>query len=124
MLSDEGVLLVDNFARHDVDGRARTTRSQLQAATRDVHERLHDHPAMAGILSGSATLEDYRALLVRLYGFHSPLERAFVATPGTTQRARDCVIDRRANRMVIGCGRGRDDQKRTKNQMRSSAYVL
>jgi heme oxygenase len=51
----------------------------VRAATADVHERLHGLPTFVRILDGSIALADYRALLLRLHGFHGPLEAAFVA---------------------------------------------
>ncbi len=51
----------------------------VRTATAGVHERLHGLPTFVRILDGSITLADYRALLLRLYGFHAPLEAAFVA---------------------------------------------
>lgn len=41
-----------------------------------VHERLHGHAGFAAIQDGCITPGAYRALLLRLYGFHVAFERA------------------------------------------------
>jgi len=48
----------------------------LRAATADIHARLHLHTGFAAIQHGTIDLADYRALLVRLYGFHVSFEAA------------------------------------------------
>jgi heme oxygenase (biliverdin-IX-beta and delta-forming) len=55
------------------------TREALRETTYDVHERLHGHWAFRGLLAQTITLDEYRALLSRLYGFHQPLEVALCA---------------------------------------------
>lgn len=55
-----------------------TPHATLREATRAVHERLHHLSVFADLASGTITLPDYRALLKRLLGFHSPLEAALV----------------------------------------------
>jgi heme oxygenase (biliverdin-IX-beta and delta-forming) len=59
----------------------RDARAALRQATQDAHERLHGHRAFTRLLSGTLTIADYRALLVRLYGFHLPLEQALIGSP-------------------------------------------
>ena len=48
----------------------------LRAATQAPHERLHLHAGFSIVKNGTITLPDYRALLVRLYGFYRPFEEA------------------------------------------------
>jgi heme oxygenase len=53
-------------------------RSALRNVARDAHLRLHRHPALAALAAGRVTLDAYRELLGRLYGFHCPLEAALM----------------------------------------------
>ncbi len=53
----------------------------LRAATRGVHERLHRHAGFAAIQDASISLEDYRKLVARLYGFYLPFEAAACLEP-------------------------------------------
>lgn len=54
----------------------RSLRQTLRAATAGPHARLHLHAGFAAIQNGTISLPEYRALLVRLYGFHAPFEAA------------------------------------------------
>ncbi len=54
----------------------------LRAATHDIHERLHRHPALAAVQDGTIDYVAYRRLLARLYGFHIGFERAARIKPG------------------------------------------
>ena len=56
-------------------------RSALREVTRDVHERLHGHPAFQRVLDATVDASGYGTLLTRLYGFHKPLEEALHAAP-------------------------------------------
>lgn len=56
-------------------------RAALRAATNAVHERLHCHEGFAALANGTLTRSGYRHLLVKLYGFHRPLEHALLAAP-------------------------------------------
>ena len=47
---------------------------ELRAATRAIHARLHRHPGLARAARGAIGLDDYRQLLMRLYGFHQAFE--------------------------------------------------
>lgn len=49
-------------------------RQALLSATGEVHERLHHHPGLAAVQSGSIDTRGYTRLLARLYGFHEPFE--------------------------------------------------
>jgi heme oxygenase len=49
-------------------------RDHLRAATSDIHERLHSHPGLAAVQSGTIGKAAYTALLSRLFGFHRPFE--------------------------------------------------
>lgn len=51
-------------------------RQALRAATREVHDRLDRAPLLAPLTRPDLTLEQYRAALSRLWGFHAPVERA------------------------------------------------
>ena len=50
-------------------GRA-SVREALRAATRETHQRLHRHAGLSAAARGAIGLDDYRQLLMRLYGFH------------------------------------------------------
>jgi heme oxygenase len=54
----------------------RSLRQTLRAATSESHARLHLHSGFAAIQNGTIDLIDYRALLIRLYGFHVAFEAA------------------------------------------------
>jgi heme oxygenase len=60
-------------------------REILHAATQSPHERLHLHAGFSSVKDGTITLPDYRALLIRLYGFYLPFERAVGVDPIRTQ---------------------------------------
>lgn len=49
-------------------------REKLRAETAAIHARLHRHPGLAAAASGVIDRNDYRALLIRLYGFHRAFE--------------------------------------------------
>lgn len=49
---------------------------ELQAATAEVHERLHHLPAFASLAAGMLDRRGYARLLARLHGFHRPIEAA------------------------------------------------
>lgn len=51
-------------------------RDQLRAHTHQQHERLHEHACFLALFNQSLSLGDYRDLIVRLYGFYQPLDRA------------------------------------------------
>lgn len=51
-------------------------RQALRAATHDIHERLHRHPALAAVQDGTIDHVAYCRLLARLHGFHFGFERA------------------------------------------------
>ena len=48
----------------------------LRAATRDVHERLHEHPALACLNQAEVSMCDYQFALRALQRFHESVERA------------------------------------------------
>lgn len=88
-------------------GRRRTVRLQLRDATADVHEALHRHPAFVSLLEGRIALPTYRALLARLHGFHTALERDLRdASPeilrGFDVRALERSPDLRADLLALG----------------------
>lgn len=51
-------------------------RDQLRAHTHQQHERLHEHACFLALFNQSLSLDDYRDLTMRLYGFYQPLDRA------------------------------------------------
>jgi heme oxygenase (biliverdin-IX-beta and delta-forming) len=55
---------------------AAALRSALRMATQPVHMRLHSHPGLAAVQNGTIDRASYRALLSRLYGFHTAFETA------------------------------------------------
>lgn len=59
-------------------------RDLLRASTSEVHERLHRHPGLAAVQSGTIGRAAYTALLCRLYGFHRPFEVAADLLPVRT----------------------------------------
>jgi heme oxygenase (biliverdin-IX-beta and delta-forming) len=61
-----------------VDRRCGILRVRLRDATAEVHQRLHAHPGLAAAAMGKITLPDYRLLLMRIYGFHRPLESRII----------------------------------------------
>jgi len=46
----------------------------LRRATRDIHDRLHLHPAFAPLMGTRPDAAGYRRLIGQLYGFHAPAE--------------------------------------------------
>jgi heme oxygenase len=54
-------------------------RFALRAATAGPHERLHHVPAFAALASGRIDHAAYIALLLRLHGFHVPMEAAIAS---------------------------------------------
>ena len=56
--------------------RSVSLRDQLRAHTHKQHERLHEHACFLALFNQSLSLGDYRNLIVRLYGFYQPLDRA------------------------------------------------
>lgn len=51
-------------------------RHALRCATADVHARLHLHTGLSAVAAGQIDIDDYRRLLLRLYGFYLPFEYA------------------------------------------------
>jgi heme oxygenase (biliverdin-IX-beta and delta-forming) len=49
-------------------------RERLRDATSASHDRLHRHRGLSAAAKGKISVDDYRALLARLYGFHRPFE--------------------------------------------------
>jgi heme oxygenase len=64
---------------------ATSCREALRAATQAPHARLHLHSGFSSVQDGTICLADYRALLVRLYGFYQPFERAVGLAPIRTR---------------------------------------
>ncbi len=60
-----------------------SVRETLRTATRDAHERLHNHPMFKGLATGTLTEARYRSLLAALIGFHCPLEETIIRTPAS-----------------------------------------
>ncbi len=51
-------------------------RDQLRAHTHQQHERLHEHACFQALFNQTLGIVDYRGLILRLYGFYQPLDRA------------------------------------------------
>jgi heme oxygenase len=68
-----------------IDRPAGEIRALLRDATHDAHERLHHHPGFSRVKDGTISRPDYQVLLVRLYGFYLPFDRAIGAEPARTQ---------------------------------------
>lgn len=75
-------------------------RSALREATREVHERLHQHPNFAALLDGTLTVTSYRRLLARLYGFHRPYEDVLLSLPSQWWHGLNPEPRRRAYRLA------------------------
>ena len=69
----EGNLSVGN---NTLEQREPSCGDLLRSATQAPHERLHLHAGFSTVKDGTITLPDYRALLICLYGFYLPFERA------------------------------------------------
>ena len=54
------------------EGHTPSCHDGLRAATQAPPQRLHGHSGFSAILDGTIGPNDYRALLVRLYGFYQP----------------------------------------------------
>ena len=65
-----------------------STRDALRDATRERHEALHAAGPFAALMDGRLTREGYGRLLLRLYGFHRPLEDALLAPDASAELAR------------------------------------
>jgi len=72
----------------------------LRAATQGPHERLHHHAGFSSVKDGTITRSDYRTLLIRLYGFYLPFERA-----AATDHSRTRWLKRDLNWMGVGAQR-------------------
>lgn len=57
-------------------------RARLRQATHKAHMKLHAAPGFHALLQGDITIEHYRALLLRLYGLHLPLDRRIARHAG------------------------------------------
>jgi heme oxygenase len=68
----------------------------LRAATAEAHERLHHLPAFADLAAGRLDRAAYCDLLIRLLGFHEPIEAAVAACLGETAFGLDLRALRRA----------------------------
>ena len=55
-------------------GMGTPVRGLLRNETAKQHERLHRHPYFAALLNGTLTIDAYRRLLARLFGYHVPIE--------------------------------------------------
>ncbi len=80
---------------------APTLRERLRVVTKLAHERLHAHPGFAAAALGAISIEDYRLLLSRLFGYHRAFEvaheiaaRRGIGSERTEVRARSHLIVR------------------------------
>lgn len=51
-----------------------SARAALRTATHDIHERMHDHPALARLAAGTIGRDEYRRVLARSYGFYAMVQ--------------------------------------------------
>ncbi|MDA0702102.1 MAG: biliverdin-producing heme oxygenase [Proteobacteria bacterium] len=68
-----------------------SVRQVLQAETRDLHLRFHDLPVFRDLLGQRLSIERYRSLLARLYGFYLPLDA--MLSRGVARLADDVLPD-------------------------------
>lgn len=73
---------------------------RLKAETRPYHDRLESSPLSTGTLMGPLSLEAYRAILSRFYGYHLPLESAFQCHAGLKALFADLPQRRKAQLLV------------------------
>jgi len=78
-------------------------RELLRAATQGPHERLHLHGGFSIVKDGTITLAGYRALLVRLYGFYLPFERAVGVDDIRTQWLASDLAWLGTNSLALSC---------------------
>lgn len=64
-----------------------TVRERLRAATSAAHVRLHRHPGLSAAAAGVIDIDGYRALLMRLYGFHRAVDAVMGAHSALTPSA-------------------------------------
>jgi len=69
----EGSLTIGGTA---IEPEAPSCHDLLRAETQAPHQRLHLHTGFSAVRDGTIKFTDYQALLVRLYGFYRPFERA------------------------------------------------
>ena len=70
----------------------------LREATRDVHERLHLHPAFAPLMTSSPDIAGYVRLIGQLHGFHAPAEAwLFSAAERLLPELADLQVRRKAH---------------------------
>lgn len=68
-----------SFVKHDesvssaspLATRLSIARMTLKAATHDIHERMHRHPALARLAAGTIKQDEYLRVLARSYGFYA-----------------------------------------------------
>ncbi len=65
----------------------------LRSETETIHLRLHEHRLLKPLMTGEIDRAGYRELLMRLYGFHAPLEQALVSSAAELKL--DLDMDRR-----------------------------
>lgn len=53
--------------------------AQIRVATRALHDRVEQVPLMARLLAPDLRADEYRAVLLRMWGFYEPLEARFVS---------------------------------------------
>jgi heme oxygenase len=68
-------------------------RAALRHETEAIHLRLHQHRLLKPLAAGKIDRSGYQDLLMRLYGFHAPLELALVSSVAALKL--DLAMDRR-----------------------------
>lgn len=69
--------------------RLSTARTALRAATHDIHERMHHHPALSRLAAGTIKRDEYRRVLARSYGFYAMIEPAL----GLARNLTECLFN-------------------------------
>jgi heme oxygenase len=78
-------------------------RMMLRRATHDAHQRLHGHDGLDSVMRATISLEAYRALLMRLYGFHAPFETAAGLDVARSRRLADDLAALGIGKQVLAC---------------------
>ena len=96
LLVEPVVGAIDSVAGHGGSAASRlfpivrrsTARAALRAATHDIHERMHHHPALSRLAAGTIKRDEYRRLLARSYGFYAMVEPLLGLAGNSTERLR------------------------------------
>lgn len=70
-----------------------TARLALQQATREIHERMHRHPALSRLAAGTIGRDEYRRVLARSYGFYAMAEPVLGLGGSLNQCLKDDLVE-------------------------------